>query len=147
MASFRDLLKATKAQIHEVDTAEAEERLKQAGTVALDVREVSEHDQGALVGAVHVVRGHLESQVDNKIPNLDTPVVVYCAGGTRSAFAARTLSELGYTNVVSMIGGFDKWKNESRLWETPKSLTADQRNRYSRHLLLPEVGDAGSKNF
>jgi molybdopterin/thiamine biosynthesis adenylyltransferase/rhodanese-related sulfurtransferase len=111
--------------------------------VSLDVRENDEHDQGALPGAKHVVRGHLESQVDNHIPDLDTPIVVYCAGGTRSAFAAKTLAELGYTNVVSMAGGFNKWKNEGRAFEVPQALTGDQRNRYSRHLLLPEVGDAG----
>src|SRR5688572_5881469 len=74
-------------------------------------------------------------------------VLVYCAGGTRSAFAARTLAELGYTDVVSMAGGFNKWKNENREWSAPRTLSADQRNRYQRHILLPEVGDAGQQKL
>ena len=94
-------------------------------------------------GAVHIPRGHLETQIENKIPDHDAPVVVYCAGGIRSAFAAKTLAELGYTDVVSMAGGFDRWKDEGRDWITPAPLTAEQRNRYQRHLLLPEVGEEG----
>jgi sulfur-carrier protein adenylyltransferase/sulfurtransferase len=147
VASFRELLKETKTHIREVDTAEAEELLSQPGSVALDVREVSEHSQGALPNAVHVPRSFLEAQVDNHIPELDTPVVVYCAGGYRSAFAAKTLGELGYTNVVSVAGGFDKWKTEGRPWTTPRTLDNAQRNRYSRHLLLPEVGEAGQQKL
>jgi molybdopterin/thiamine biosynthesis adenylyltransferase/rhodanese-related sulfurtransferase len=143
MASFRDLLRETKARIREVDTAEAEVEVQQPGTVVLDVREPDEYDQGALPGAVHIPRGHLESQVEGKIGDHDAHVVVYCAGGTRSAFAADTLTQLGYTDVVSMAGGFNKWKDEGRAWRAPASLTADQRNRYQRHLLLPEVDVAG----
>jgi molybdopterin/thiamine biosynthesis adenylyltransferase/rhodanese-related sulfurtransferase len=143
MASFRDLLAQTKARISEVEPAEADERRKVAGTVVLDVREPDEYDQGALPGAVHIPRGHLESQVEGRIIDRDAPVIVYCAGGVRSAFAAETLGELGYTNVVSMAGGFGRWKDEGREWSTPVTLTADQRNRYQRHLLLPEVGVEG----
>src|SRR6201982_1418839 len=117
MATFRDLLRDTKARIREVDTASAAADLDRPGTVVLDVREPDEYEQGALPGAVHIPRGHLESQVENKIPDHDAPVVVYCAGGTRSAFAADTLGQLGYSNVVSMAGGFNKWKNESRSWK------------------------------
>src|SRR5215207_9462359 len=143
MASFRELLAHTKAEIREVDTAAAERALGQPGTVALDVREPDEYDQGALPGAVHIARGHLESQVEGRIPDHDAPIVVYCAGGVRSAFAAKTLEELGYTDVVSMAGGFGRWKDEGRAWRVPVTLTADQRNRYQRHLLLPEVGVEG----
>ena len=143
MATFRDLLSRTKAEIREVDTAAAEAALGRPGTVVLDVREPDEYDQGALPGALHIPRGHLESQVEGRITDHDAPVVVYCAGGVRSAFAARTLQELGYTDVVSMAGGFGKWKDEGRPWRVPVTLTADQRNRYQRHLLLPEVGVAG----
>src|SRR6478735_5895020 len=143
MASFRDLLAQTKARITEVDPAEADERRKVAGTVVLDVREPDEYDQGALPGAVHIPRGHLESQVEGRVIDHDAPVIVYCAGGVRSAFAAETLGELGYTNVVSMAGGFGRWKDEGREWSTPVTLTPDQRDRYQRHLLLPEVGVAG----
>jgi molybdopterin/thiamine biosynthesis adenylyltransferase/rhodanese-related sulfurtransferase len=143
MASFRDLLQSTKARIREVDTAGAAEAIKAPGAVVLDVREADEYDQGALPGAVHIPRGFLESQVEGKIGDRDAPVVVYCAGGTRSAFAAETLGQLGYTNVVSMAGGFNRWKDEGRAWKTPATLTPEQRNRYQRHLLLPEVDVAG----
>jgi molybdopterin/thiamine biosynthesis adenylyltransferase/rhodanese-related sulfurtransferase len=143
MPSFRDLLHKTKAGITEVDTAGAEEAAARPGAVVLDVREADEYEQGALPGAVHIPRGFLESQIEGKVADHDAPVIVYCAGGTRSAFAAETLGQLGYTDVVSMAGGFNKWKDEGRPWRTPASLTADQRNRYQRHLLLPEVDVAG----
>ena len=143
MATFRDLLSAAKSQIREVDTAAAETLIAKPGTLVLDVREPDEHDQGAVPGALHIPRGHLEAQVEGKIVAKDTPIVVYCAGGVRSAFAAKTLAELGYTDVVSMAGGFGRWKDEGRAWKVPVTLTADQRNRYQRHLLLPEVGVEG----
>src|SRR6266511_2425051 len=101
MATFRDLLKAAKAEITEVDTAEAQRRIEAGGNIALDVREPDEYEEGALPGAVHIPRGHLESQVEGRITDKSAPVVVYCAGGARSAVAARTLQELGYTDVVS----------------------------------------------
>ena len=142
MATFRDLLAAAKAEIVEVDTEESARRIA-AGSLVLDVREPDEYDQGALPGAVHIPRGHLEAQVEGRLLDKTAPVVVYCAGGVRSAFAARTLQELGYADVVSMAGGFGRWKDEGRDWKTPVVLTAEQRNRYQRHLLLPEVGVAG----
>jgi sulfur-carrier protein adenylyltransferase/sulfurtransferase len=142
MATFRDLLSAAKAEITEVDTATAEDQIA-AGAVVLDVREPDEYDQGAIPDAIHLPRGHLEAQVEGKLLDKNAPVVVYCAGGVRSAFAAKTMQELGYTDVSSMVGGFGKWKDEGRAWKTPVVLTADQRNRYQRHLLLPEVGVAG----
>jgi molybdopterin/thiamine biosynthesis adenylyltransferase/rhodanese-related sulfurtransferase len=142
MATYRELLAGARSSIVEVTPAEAAERLR-AGAVALDVREPDEFEQGALKGAVHIPRGFLEMQVAGRLPDPSTPVVVYCAGGVRSAFAARTLGDLGYTNVVSMIGGFNRWKDEGLPWEAPGVLTADQRNRYHRHLLLPEVDVAG----
>ncbi len=147
MPSFRELLNETKSRIREVDTEAAEEAIAQPGTVVLDVREPDEFEQGALVDVVHIPRGHLESQIENRIPDRDAPIVVYCAGGTRSAFAADTLGQLGYTNVVSVIGGFNKWKNEGRAWRTPQVLDAEQRNRYHRHLLLPEVGEPGQQRL
>ena len=146
MPSFRDLLKTTKANIRETDTAGAAEIIATPGTVVLDVREADEYEQGAIPGAVHIPRGFLESQVEGKV-NRDVPVVVYCAGGVRSAFAAQTLQELGYANVISMDGGFNKWKDEGRAWRTPVSLTAEQRNRYQRHLLLPEVDVKGQQKL
>jgi molybdopterin/thiamine biosynthesis adenylyltransferase/rhodanese-related sulfurtransferase len=145
MPSPRDLLSAAKASITEVESDEAATRLNKS--IFLDVREPEEYDQGAVLGAVHLPRGNLEFQVEGKLPDKDAPVVVYCAGGVRSAFAAQTLGELGYTNVVSLIGGFNRWKDEGRPWSTPQTLTADQRNRYQRHLLLPEVGEVGQQKL
>ena len=147
MATFRDLLSQTKSRIREVDTAAAEEAVAESGTVVLDVREPDEYEQGALPGAVHIPRGHLESQIENRVSDRDAPVVVYCAGGTRSAFAAETLGQLGYSDVVSMVGGFNKWKGEDRAWSTPRTLSPEQRNRYQRHLLLPEVGEEGQQRL
>ena len=104
MASFRDLLKQTKAEIREIDTETAERLLPDA--TFLDVRELDEWEQGAIPGAVFIPRGHLESKVENQITDHDKPVVIYCAAGNRSAFAAQTLDQLGYHDVVSMTGGF-----------------------------------------
>jgi len=146
MPTFRDLLTATKAAIRETDPAGAE-AARAAGAVLLDVREPDEVAQGAVPGSVQIVRGNLEAQVENRIPDKSTPIVVMCAGGVRSAFAAKTLSELGYTDVISMDGGFNRWKDEGRDWAVPQTLTADQRNRYSRHLLLPEVGEEGQRKL
>jgi sulfur-carrier protein adenylyltransferase/sulfurtransferase len=146
MASFRDLLAETKRQIREVDT-DAADQARHEGAVVLDVREPDEFEQGAIPGAVHIPRGHLESQVEDRIPDRDARVVIHCAGGTRSAFAAKTLTELGYTDVVSMAGGFNRWKDEGRDWQAPRTLTPDQRNRYQRHLLLPEVGAEGQQRL
>jgi molybdopterin/thiamine biosynthesis adenylyltransferase/rhodanese-related sulfurtransferase len=147
MPSFRDLLQQTKSRIRELPTAEAAAAMDQPGTVVLDVREADEYEQGALPGAIHIPRGFLESQIESKVADRDAPIVVYCAGGTRSAFAALTLEQLGYTDVVSMVGGFNKWKDEGRTWRTPASLTPEQRNRYQRHILLPEVDVAGQQRL
>jgi len=142
MASFRDLLTQTKAKITEV-TTEQGNQLIDDGAVLLDVREPEEYGQGAIPDSLHVSRGQLESNVENRIPDKATKLVVMCAGGVRSAFAAKTLAELGYTDVVSMGGGFNKWKDEGRLWVVPTTLSAEQRNRYQRHILIPEVGEVG----
>jgi molybdopterin/thiamine biosynthesis adenylyltransferase/rhodanese-related sulfurtransferase len=143
MPSFRDLLADAKRRITEVETVEVEARLAKEPLSVLDVREPDEFEQGALAGAIHIPRGHLEAQIETRIVDKSTPVVVYCAGGVRSAFATKTLQDLGYTNVVSMAGGFGKWKDEGRAWVTPVQLSAEQKNRYQRHLLLPEVGVGG----
>ena len=146
MPSFRDLLTQAKSEIREVSTAEAEQ-LVGDGAVLLDVREADEFEQGAVPGSVFLPRGHLESQVEGRLTDKDRAVVVMCAGGVRSAFAARTLQDLGYADVTSMAGGFNRWKDEGRDWRIPEVLTPDQRNRYSRHLLLPEVGEEGQQKL
>jgi sulfur-carrier protein adenylyltransferase/sulfurtransferase len=143
MPTFRDLLLKAKSEVREIDTAAADVARHQPGAVVLDVREPDEFDQGALPGALHIPRGHLESQVESRITSRTAPVIIYCASGVRSAFAAKTLQELGYTDVVHVLGGFNRWKDEGREWTTPITLDADQRVRYMRHLLLPEVGVEG----
>ena len=147
MAGFRDLLAQAKSQITEIDTNEAASRIATGGVIVLDVREPDEYEQGALPDALHIPRGHLEAQIEARIVEKTAPVLVYCAGGVRSAFATKTLHELGYTNVVSVAGGFQKWKDEGRAWRTPAVLTAEQRNRYQRHILLPEVGVEGQSKL
>ena len=143
MPTFREMLAAAKAAVREIDTTEAEAEISRDGSVVLDVREPDEYEQGAIPGAVHIPRGTLETSVEGRIPDKSAHLVVYCAGGTRSAFAAHTLQELGYTDVASVAGGFNKWKDEGRDWSAPRSLSSEQRNRYQRHLLLPEVGETG----
>jgi sulfur-carrier protein adenylyltransferase/sulfurtransferase len=112
-------------------------------TTLVDVREQHEFNAGYIPGAVHIPRGFLEIQAESKLPDRKAPIVVYCAGGTRSAFAAKTLTELGYEDVTSANPGFVRWKDLRFPVETPPSLTEAQRDRYSRHLLLPEIGDKG----
>jgi sulfur-carrier protein adenylyltransferase/sulfurtransferase len=143
MPSFRELLAATKAEVREVDTAQADELRRRPKAVVLDVREPDEFEQGAIPGAVHIPRGTLESSVENRITDKSAPVIIHCASGVRSVFAAKTLSDMGYQDVVSVSGGFNKWKDEGRDWAAPRKLSPDQRNRYQRHLLLPEVDVEG----
>jgi molybdopterin/thiamine biosynthesis adenylyltransferase/rhodanese-related sulfurtransferase len=143
MPTYRELLTQAKSRIREIDTAEAEQAMATPGAVVLDVREPDEYDQGAIAGSIHIPRGHLESQVENKVLDKGAPVLIFCAAGNRSAFAADTLTQLGYTDVVSVAGGFNKWKNEGRNWSAPRTLSPEQRNRYQRHLLVNEVGEEG----
>jgi rhodanese-related sulfurtransferase len=135
------MLNAAKAEIREVDPHEVAARLDHF--TLLDVREPDEYEQGALPGAIHVPRGQLEFSIEGRLGDKGAPIAVYCAGGTRSAFAAKTLQDLGYRDVVSVIGGFNRWKDEGLEWSTPHTMTQDQRIRYHRHLLLPEVGEEG----
>jgi len=145
MPTYRDLLAQVKTEIDELGAAEARER--QGSAVFVDVREREEWEEGAVPGAVHVPRGQLESRIEGLIPDRATELVLYCAGGSRSAFAAKSLGDLGYENVSSLIGGFTDWKRNGYPIETPSSLTPDQRRRYSRHLLIPEVGEAGQERL
>ena len=143
MPTPRDLLNEAKASIREVEQSDAQALLEGGGVTFLDVREPDEYEQGAIPNAVHLPRGHLEFQVEGKLPDKSGSIVVYCAGGVRSAFAAKTMGDLGYTDVQSLVGGFNRWKDDGRPWAAPQTLTPAQRNRYQRHLLLPEVGEVG----
>jgi len=141
MPGYRDLLQHVKSEIDEVDAPRAQEL--QGSALFLDVREQDEWDEGHIPGAVHIPRGHLESRIESAAPDRSQRVVVYCAGGSRSAFAAKTLEELGYENVVSLAGGYTDWKRSGLPTQLPQSLGPEQRARYSRHLLIPEVGIEG----
>ncbi len=145
MPTYRELLGAARKRITEVDPVEAESLLSDA--TFLDVRELDEFDQGTIPGAVFIPRGHLESQAEQKLPAKDQPLIVFCAAGNRSVFATETLQQLGYQDVRSMRGGFGQWKNDGRPWITPATLDPEQRNRYQRHILLPEVGEAGQQKL
>jgi molybdopterin/thiamine biosynthesis adenylyltransferase/rhodanese-related sulfurtransferase len=131
-----------RASVREVEPREAFD-LQRRGAVLVDVREPDEVGQGSPVGAERIVRGFLELQIEDKVPELDRPLLLMCAGGSRSLFASRDLLDLGYTDVVSVRGGFNAWKAAGLPLEVPASLSAEERARYSRHLLVPEVGEAG----
>jgi sulfur-carrier protein adenylyltransferase/sulfurtransferase len=140
--TYADLLREARAQIREV-TPQDVAALPDGATTVIDVREDSEWEQGHLPGAVHISKSYVEQQIEGTVPDRDAPVVLYCAGGVRSLFAAQTLEQLGYTNVASRSGGFQQWKSSGLPWEAPVVLSAEQKQRYSRHLLIPEVGAAG----
>ena len=140
--SYADLLREARAQIREVSPQEVDALPVGAATI-VDVREDSEWEQGHLPGAHHVSKSYIEQQIEGVAPDRDGPVILYCAGGVRSLFAAQTLAEMGYTNVASMSSGFQGWKGAGLEFVTPVVLTADQKQRYSRHLLIPEVGAEG----
>jgi sulfur-carrier protein adenylyltransferase/sulfurtransferase len=145
--SGAELLRQAKSEIDEVDPAEVHE-LKDEGVAIVDVRETEEFDVGHIPGAKHVPRGYLEQRIEGVVPDRSTPVIIYCAAGNRSAFAARTLQqELGYDNVRSMTGGITLWKDRGYEVQVPRALTPEQRERYSRHLLIPEIGAEGQQKL
>jgi molybdopterin/thiamine biosynthesis adenylyltransferase/rhodanese-related sulfurtransferase len=144
LPTYRQLLAQVKGEITEITPRDAHEALEgQTPPVIVDVRELDEFEQGAIRGSVHIPRGYLESNIEGLVPDHSTPIILTCAAGARSAFAAKTLEELGYLNVASLAGGFSAWKHNGYEWETPASLDAARRRRYSRHILIPEVGEAG----
>jgi molybdopterin/thiamine biosynthesis adenylyltransferase len=145
--SGAEVLRQIKTRIDEVDPAAVREQVGN-GAVIVDVREPEEWGAGHIPGAVHVPKSYLESRIEGAVPDRSGHVVLYCASGNRSAWAARTLIEdLGYEHVESMTGGFTLWKDRGYEVETPRTLTAEQRERYSRHLLLPEVGLDGQQKL
>jgi molybdopterin/thiamine biosynthesis adenylyltransferase/rhodanese-related sulfurtransferase len=145
--SGAEFIRQVKSQIDEVDPAQVNEVLGN-GAVVVDVRETEEVAQGKVPGAVHVPRGYLESRIEGAAPDRSQRVILYCASGNRSALAAKTLREdLGYENVESMVGGITLWKDRGYEVEVPRAFTTDQRQRYSRHFLLPEIGEEGQQKL
>ena len=146
--TYSDLIADARKSIREVQLTEIKRRLEaKEPMVLLDVREKEEYRAGYIPGAISVPRAFLEMQIEQKVPDKSAPIVAYCAGGTRSAFAAKTLQELGYTRVESANPGFVRWKDVGFPIELPPQLTEAQRDRYSRHILLPEVGEAGQEKL
>src|SRR3977135_1015454 len=141
--SGAELLKQVKSQIDEIDPAKVRELIDE-GVAIVDVRESEEFAAGHLPGAKHVSRSYLESRIEGVVPDRATQVILYCQSGNRSAYAARTLQEeLGYQHVRSMTGGITLWKDRGYEVDIPRALSAEQRDRYSRHLMIPEIGAEG----
>jgi len=140
--SYNELMREARSAIREVTPAEAESLAAQ-GVRLVDVREEYEWEEGHIPDAVHVPRGYLEMQIEGAAPDRDAPVILYCAQGVRSLLGAMQLKAMGYREPISMSGGFQVWKSEGRSWIAPVVLGADQKRRYSRHLLIPEIGSEG----
>jgi molybdopterin/thiamine biosynthesis adenylyltransferase/rhodanese-related sulfurtransferase len=142
--TYRELLQAARAEIEEIDATGAQRLLADDDPpVLVDVRERDEWEQGRIGGAVHVPRGHLESRIEAAAPDRSRPVLLYCAAGNRSVFAAKTLTELGYERAISLAGGYTDWQRSGFPTELPRTLGPARTTRYSRHLLIPEVGEEG----
>ena len=142
--TYKQIMEEARKVVPEVSPDEVKGKLDGgARPVLLDVREKEEVRQGYVPGALSLPRGFLEMRVEETVPDKSTPIIAYCAGGTRSLLAGRILRELGYTNVASMRGGFTAWKNQGLPVAADRQFTAEQQIRYSRHFLLPEVGEAG----
>ena len=148
MATYRDLLAQVKTEIDEISSIEAHERLESSdGSIFVDVREPDEWDEGHIPGAIYTGRGRLEQRIEGLVPDKGRALVVYCSAGSRSAFSAKVLEELGYSNVVNLAGGFSDWKRNGFEVTIPRVLSPEQRARYSRHLLIPEVGEEGQQRL
>lgn len=147
MSTYRELLERVRNEIHEIDVERAKTLIDARDAAVIDIREQDEIEQGIIPAAVTIPRGYLESRIETAVPDKSTPVVVYCAGGARSAFAVQSLELLGYTEVVSLAGGFNAWKDAGEAWVRPRSLSPEQRRRYSRHLLIPEIGEQGQQKL
>ncbi|MEA2273355.1 MAG: sulfur-carrier protein adenylyltransferase/sulfurtransferase, partial [Solirubrobacteraceae bacterium] len=145
MASGAELLRQIKDQIKEVDPRDVHDIVNNGyDAFVVDVREQHEYDEGRVPGAIHVPRGHLETRIENAVKDKDARVILYCQSGNRSAFAADTLGrQLGYSHVESMTGGITLWKDRGYEVEQPQTLSPEQRERYSRHTLIPEIGVEG----
>ena len=143
--TYQDLMSEARRVVPEVSPDEVKARIEApAKPVLLDVREREEFRQGYVPGAISMPRGFLEMRVEEAVPDRHAPIIAYCAGGVRSLIAGRILrEELGYTNVASMRGGFQAWKNQGMPIVEDRQFTPEQQIRYSRHFLLPEVGEAG----
>ncbi|MBV9099667.1 MAG: molybdopterin-synthase adenylyltransferase MoeB [Candidatus Dormibacteraeota bacterium] len=142
--SSRDLLDEARRLIPEVTPQQVRDA---RGRTVIDVRERNEFEEGHIPGAVHLSKGFIETRIEDAVPRRSTPITLYCAGGVRSLLAARALHELGYEDVQSMGGGFNAWKQAGFDFVVPRALTPEQQQRYSRHLLIPEIGAEGQRKL
>jgi sulfur-carrier protein adenylyltransferase/sulfurtransferase len=138
----KNILDEARAQIRAVDIDQARKMLDQ-GAVIVDVREGDEWRQGHIPQAIGIPRGFLELRIEEKVPDRKTPVIMQCASGTRSLYASRVMRELGYENVYNLTGGFNAWKDRGLPWEADRQFTPEELTRYSRHFVIPEVGEKG----
>ena len=142
--TFQQLMDGARETVKELSPQQVHELLRNNGKHAiLDVREKEEYREGHLEGAVSVPRGFLEMKMDTEVPDKSTPIIAYCAGGVRSLLAGKVMQEMGYEDVISMSGGYTAWKNEGYSFVQDRQFTQEQLTRYSRHFLLPEVGEEG----
>lgn len=143
----RGLLRQAKVSTTGLDAQQVSEIIRNHEAVVVDVREGEEFRTGHLPQAIHLPRGFLEMQVDEKLPDRDAPLVLYCGGGNRSALAAKTMQDLGYTNVRHLLGGFSAWRDQGLTITIPRKWSDEQLDRYSRHFVLPEVGEQGQQKI
>src|SRR5438046_7770711 len=143
MATYREYISEIKKRVNEATPQQVADLLRSKDVQLADVREKDEWDAGHIPSAIHVPKSFIEQWAEDRSPDKSKKTILYCAGGVRSAMAADTLAKLGYTDVVSMSGGFNRWKDSGLQWVTPESFTPQQAERYSRHLLIPEVGESG----
>ncbi len=142
---YDQLFETVRQNVEEVDVQALKSAVDQTGKtpVVVDVRERDEWEQGHVPGARFIPRGFLEMRIEEQVPDKEQPVYLYCAGGVRSIFAAQALQQLGYENAISVSGGFGAWKDAGYKFDIPRQWSPDQRQRYSRHFLIPEVGEVG----
>ncbi len=148
MPGYRELLARVKEEIVEISSMDAQALHNSSDApLFVDVREPDEWEEGHIPGAIHITRGRLESRIEGLVPDRSRPLVVYCSVGSRSAFATKALGEMGYSDVVNLAGGFTDWKRNGFDLTIPRVLSSEQRSRYSRHLLIPEVGEDGQQRL
>jgi rhodanese-related sulfurtransferase len=139
--TYAELLREARVQVPQITALEADKaRVDEPDLAIVDVREDSEWEQGHIPGAIHISKSYVEQEIEGAVSDRDAPVILYCAGGVRSLFAGQALQALGYTNVRSMTGGFQDWKSKGLAWSMPAVLNHEQKQSYSRHLMMPEFG-------
>jgi len=145
--TVQDMLQEARRLVPEWDAEQVRKAIESGEWVLLDVREKDEYREGHLPGAISLPRGFLELRVEQLVPDKQKPIIAYCAGGTRSLLAAKQLIEMGYEKVISMAGGFSAWKSQGYPWKQDRQFSPEQLTRYSRHFLLPEVGEEGQSKL